>query len=312
MVIESLSLINFYILIEILNIITYTFIGFNSYKYLNFRSNILYYLIGFISSVLFLTGVYFYYCFGLSEISSIFIWTGLMVKMGSFPFSLWVIPVYNGLSNASFIFFISILKLNYLNLLVVYILKFSYAQILHYLLIYIIVGTLFMSSFILIKQCTFKGFIAATSILNLTLILLSILTICNYSSYILFKEIVVRNCIFLYLYLNIYIVGGLVLFLIWKSFQSEGKLEIYNKNFIQPLFNALLHFKDNYLIVAIWILGGFPPFLLFISKFYILYYSIWLNNIWLTFFILFLLSSIGLYGYAKFITSVLIKLKYNK
>ncbi len=90
----------FYIFFEIINISIYSLLGLNSKLFLNFKACLIYYLVGFVSSILFLLGLYLEqyniissqnnlilnidnsYSFGLW-----FIWFSLLIKLGSFPFS---------------------------------------------------------------------------------------------------------------------------------------------------------------------------------------------------------------------------------
>ena len=60
-ILEVKTLLVFYISFEILNILTYSIIGLNTVKIINFKASILYYLVGFLSSVIFILGVLFKY-----------------------------------------------------------------------------------------------------------------------------------------------------------------------------------------------------------------------------------------------------------
>ncbi len=63
-------------------------------------------------------------------------------------------------------------------------------------------------------------------------------------------------------------------------------------------------------MVFIWVVGGFPPFLLFITKFYIVCYA-WSSSLVYTVAIVwFIINTFGIYGYIKGISLFIIR--YNK
>ena len=311
---EVSSITSFYLIFELINIIIYVFIGVNSFNTQNFKSNIIYFLVGFISSLVFLLGLYYKLNNNWDFYGDILVTLALFLKIGAFPFSFWVIPVYNNLSNASFLFFITYIKLNYLIIFSWIFIKFINTYPSFTFILYSSIGTLFIGAFLLARQTTLKGFLASSSILNLPLWFITFYTFSTiFANTITYSILSLRLIFYLYLYTNIYILTSLFSFLIWTSIHTSKLFPNYNKNFLQPLFFPLTSFKDNFLAISLWILGGFPPFILFLLKFYLLYYSIWIGNIYITFTVLFILNSLGLYGYAKVLTSLFIRLKitYN-
>lgn len=68
-----------------------------------------------------------------------------------------------------FIFFISLIKLNYLNILTIAFLAYFKLNVPKFILLISIIGTLLTGAVFLAKQSTIKGFLAASSILNLPL-----------------------------------------------------------------------------------------------------------------------------------------------
>ena len=89
------------------------------------------------------------------------------------------------------------------------------------------------------------------------------------------EEFKFRPLIYIYWYTNVYIITGLFSFLLVISIVSKSKKDnrgVLKKMFLQSLYYPIRDFKDNYLILIIWILGGFPPFVLFLLKFYVLYF----------------------------------------
>ena len=316
---EQINLIFFYMLYEIINILIYSLLGLNSPKLLYFKGSVIYFLMGFFGSILFISGII---CNITSNvfISECLILLSLFMKFGSFPLYFWVIPVYTNISNINFMLFISLLKLNNIILINTYMLKFiSYLEDLKYLFICFILGSIIGGSFILAKQTTIKGFLAGSSIINVGIITYGLYNSIYYYTCLNNHVLAIKNFIYVYSYLNTYLLLNIFIFTLWyfliKGDYVKNKiLGKYNTNkvYIQNLYYPLIYFKDNYLIISLWILGGFPPFLLFIFKFYILYLSIYINNIYLLTILLISLNTIALYGYVKVLSSLLIKLKYKK
>lgn len=307
---QSTTIFTFYIIFELVNIVTYILLGLNNLRLNNLKANIIYFLVGFTGSIILLYGIYAIFNPILSNyIGFSFVFIALILKIGAFPFSFWVIPVYTALPNSTFIFFISVLKLNYLNILTILFSCYFTHKIPKFMFFISIMGTLIIGACLIAKQTTFKGFLAASSILNLPLWLISFYAI--QPEFNLEVNFFNRNLLYVFFYTTIYIIGGLSIILLVLGLQTKKRLTFLNKQFIQSFFYPLGYFKDNYLTLALWILGGFPPFVLFLSKFYILYYTMWSSNIFLIFSVLFILNSLGLYGYAKILTTLLIKLKYT-
>ena len=175
-----------------------------------------------------------------------------------------------------------------------------------------ILGSILIGSIYLIKQVTIKGVLASSSVVNIGIILFCFVTIINYIYFLPNIELASKLLIYVILYINIYIGLSLSIYILILYINKKSiKLNHYNKIYIQQLFYPLLKFKDNYLIVTLQILGGFPPFLLFILKFYLIYYTVFLGNLYISILILLLLNTFVLYGYIKFLSSLLIKLKYS-
>ena len=87
MLFETNSIIYFYLIFELINILTYSFISIQSYNIQNFKSNIIYFLVGFVGSLLFLYGLYFKMSLTSSSIfGDLMIVLALVLKVGAFPF----------------------------------------------------------------------------------------------------------------------------------------------------------------------------------------------------------------------------------
>jgi NADH:ubiquinone oxidoreductase subunit 2 (subunit N) len=245
-----------------------------------------------------------------SELTALIFFISLIIKLGSFPFYGWVIPVYVNINNKIFLLFITIISVTTLYIITTIIRKPGIITLLtnSNILFIVIIGSIVIGSIILANQITVKGFLAGSSIINTSIILFGFIT----SEAILEFTLSVKLYLYTSLYLNIYIMLNIILYIYWLFLNRKPQYIIsYNKNkiYINNLYNILLNFKDNYLIGILWILGGFPPFLLFLFKFYFLYYTIWGNSLLLTILILILLNSISLYGYIKIISNLLIQLK---
>lgn len=87
LILETSSVINFYLLFELVNITVYAFIGINSFSFKNFKSNIIYFLVGFLGSLIFLIAIFLKTQNYYSLIGDFLIVISLIIKIGGFPFS---------------------------------------------------------------------------------------------------------------------------------------------------------------------------------------------------------------------------------
>ena len=215
---------------------------------------------------------------------------------------------------------------------------------------FFIILTLIQGSNLLFKQYCIKGFLGISSVLNYCFVLLASyailynyikITNCDIKTY--FNEAsllyfssggtcwkLTRNIFIgynysynfsvlstiilklIYVYMFIYILNNIFIFLFWIGlYKKQNFLGLKQKTYFKSLTNKLRNIKDYTLFLFVWILGGFPPFLLFIFKFFLLFYfTIFLNySLWLFFFIFLFFNSFILYGYLKVLLNLFIKLK---
>ena len=339
----------------------YALIGVNSTTLKNFKANIIYFMAGFASSIIFLLGITL---LNILEINFLFTkslfflnldWTfiliAIFIKSGFGPFIKWVDYVYTDLNNNSIIIFFSIVNLNFLNFylfLFLYYFKISFIFLCLNLCTLFIILTLVQGSNLLSKQYCIKGFLGISSVLNYCFVLISCITILyNYNKIInpVFKSFIIKltqinpwgflyaknnwieteyyiahnftelNIIILkliYLYIFIYIINNVLIFLFWIGLYKKNKtFNIKQKTYFKNLTNQICNVKDYMLFLFVWVLGGFPPFLLFIFKFLILFYlTLFLNqSVWLFFLIFLFFNSFILYGYLKVLLNLFVKLK---
>ena len=84
------SLLYFYLIFELVNILAYSFVGFQSYNARNYESSVIFFLIGFIGSLVFLIGLYLKYSVTIPMFDTYadsLIFLAMFLKIGSFPFS---------------------------------------------------------------------------------------------------------------------------------------------------------------------------------------------------------------------------------
>ena len=84
--------------------------------------------------------------------------------------------------------------------------------------------------------------------------------------------------------------------LVWKKIIFTKN---YNIDRLSNIYFIFLKYNDIISIVFIWFVGGFPPFILFLTKFYIVNYA-WENLLLFSTFIVWLvINTFGIYSYMK-------------
>jgi len=164
-------LLCFYLLYECLNIYIYMVLIGASYNPINFKLLVYYYFLGFISSLIFILGLY-----NITQnlLSFYLINVAFLIKLGIYPFSDIISNVYKSFSYNSYLLLSYIINFSYLIVLFIFnqnsdlVININFISI---TLILINVVTLFYSTYNFNKQYELKGFIAYSSIVNLPIIL---------------------------------------------------------------------------------------------------------------------------------------------
>ena len=147
------------------------------------------------------------------------------------------------------ILFISIFNFNYLNILLLLILKFGSLKLIWFLNV-IIVGTISYGAFLLSKQNCLKGFLGISSVLNISLILISIINIKIYSNNILY-DLSSNSVYFIYSYILLYIINSLLFFLYWVCLYSIKPSKITCKTYFRSIPLYINNIKDYNLFLLI-------------------------------------------------------------
>lgn len=318
-IISSYDLITMYLAIELQSLCFYIVTNLKFYSNFSIEAGLKYFILGALSSGILLFGcsllygftgltnfldltVLFYY-YNLEDynlnyytgalIGLLFIYCGILFKIGVVPFHMWVSDIYEGApTNISFFFAvvpqISIISL-LLRLNIIFIsiyLKYFYTFFLFLSILTITVGT-----FGAIYQTRLKRIIAYSGISNMGYILTAMLTINIENLY---------SVIFYIIVYNITVIGLWTLLL---SFRDQSNLIKF-----KDISDIVLLFNSNkYLSIIFFIFlfsaMGIPPMLGFFSKLFILMNIIKLK---MDFFALFLIiiNSIGVIYYLRFIKTM--------
>jgi len=255
------NIVYFFILTEILSITIYILLGFNSLKFNNYKSNIIYFLIGFVSSLLFLLCIIlinYPESIALNIIGYILGNLSILIKLGVFPVSYYILPVYTNFSNISFFIFSYLIKFTYLQILFLYTIKYYSINFFTYIFI-IVVLTALIATYYLSKQTTVKGFLSIASVLNSAILLFSIIPLNS----IINLEYNLNITLFTFIFINIYLLNTILFFSISLSLtqitnnnasvddKNNKKLRLNNDIFIN-ISNYLTKFiNEEYAIIAI-------------------------------------------------------------
>lgn len=212
-----------------------------------------------------------------------------LIKLGIFPFHNWILDVYDGFSY-KLLFISTILQKPILFYLLFKIYNcFNIVFIDNFIIIFIIVSII-IGSLGVLNQSNIKKFIAYTSLVTNSYILLIILNNflifkINFIIYIFFYNIL--TILFFYVFIN----------------TNKNYLLKYNKykNIFQ-FYNMLYlnKYKTLLLLITLFSFLGLPPFIGFFSKYFIMYMMI-LNNYIILSLIILLISVISAFYYLRII-----------
>lgn len=398
----NLNSISLYISFEIISLLVLILLSFQVTKE-TIKATVIYFFYSFYSTIFLLWGLLLMYTnlnfdlliikvwIDLSDnttitwyLSFIFILISFLIKLGLFPYHIWVVEVYSRLSNLNHIFFITIISFSYLlSFLSLFYTYNSYLShtflwsVINLLLNISAIGSTVCGAFLLYYQTTFKGFFAATSIITNGFILLAFsgffeLTLLSnkftllwiiflyllfyYSSIYILYNIWNSFIIWKYMYLtlriedSVFIKKTIVLSLIIKQFflrinnftylsylnnyirtikiqykfniikqrlvsynkNYTLKYNIYNLNFINVSWLPLTTFYQDYsYYLLFWVLLGFPPFLLFILKFYVYLFILKANLVFSALIISLLTNLVVTGALCRILTLLTIRLNYK-
>ena len=315
-IISSYDLMSMYLGIELQSLCFYIITNVKFYSNFSIEAGLKYFILGALSSGIILFGTSLLYGFtGLTNfldltilfynnnfkdynlyyyesalIGLIFIYCGILFKIGIVPFHMWVSDIYEGSpTNITFFFAIvpqiSIIALM-LRLNIVFVFTFLKDLYIFFLMLAglsIVVGT-----FGAIYQTKLKRILAYSGISNMGYILSILLTVNIESMYSVIFYIIVYNTI------------SIGLWILLLSFRNQSNLMKF-----KDINDVILLFKSNKNLSIIFILFlfsamGIPPMLGFFSKLFVLLNVIELQ---MNFFALFLiiLNSVGVIYYLRFI-----------
>ena len=312
---NAINLILIYILLELQSITISILVSKQRYNRYSIESGIKYFILGSFSSLVLLFGISIIY--GISgminisdlavffdylelinnkgvlysmKFSSIFVLIGILFKIYSAPFHLWLPDIYEG-SPTSVVIYLSTVQLIVMIsffLKIYYYLLFDIIATKQLILIVVSILTLLFGSYGALAQNQIKKLISFSTVTMSGFFLFSIVN----NNYILLESFI--------MYLLVYLITILLLFILllnmftYKSVISSMSdlFNIYNNNIILSSIFTILIFS----------ISGIPPFIGFISKLF------WLKSLLLEYvifiFILLIAFLIVTYYYIKLIKNI--------
>ena len=161
----------FYLLYKCFNISIYMVLIAMAYTPINFKLLTYYYFLSFISSLLFILGLY---NLTQNSLSFYLINAAFLIKLRVYPFSDIISNVYKAFSYSAYLLLSYLINFSYLLMLFIFnqnnslIINLLYVSI---ILIVVNAATLFYSTYNFNKQYELKGFVAYSSIVNLPIII---------------------------------------------------------------------------------------------------------------------------------------------
>jgi NADH-quinone oxidoreductase subunit N len=242
----------------------------------------------------FLENVYVYYTFLL--FSAMIITVVFLFKVSAVPFHFWSPDVYEGAPLSSTIIFSVIPKFAIFYLFMKWLCVIDNFSYIKNLLLICGIFSIFVGSFMAIKQKRLKRLIIYSSIAQ-TGFLLVALSINNLSSFVS-----------IYFFLIIYIITSILIWTIFSLFFSfQNKINIFYNRINYPLFLSTLSsfFKINKSwsisnIIIFFSLAGIPPFVGFLSKLLVVYAIVDFKNLFCSF-ILLIVGAVSVFYYLRII-----------
>lgn len=315
-IISSYDLITMYLAIELQSLCFYIVTNLKFYSNFSIEAGLKYFILGALSSGILLFGSSLLYGFtGLTNfldlsvlfyyhalegynlyyyegalMGLIFIYCGILFKIGVVPFHMWVSDIYEGSPTNITFFFAIVPQISILSLLLRLNIIFMYAYLKYLYIFFLILSilTIIVGTLGAIYQTKLKRILAYSGISNMGYILTATLTINIESIY---------SIIF---YIMVYNIVTMGLWILLLSFRNNSNLIKFKE-----IGDILLLFNSNKYISIIFIIFlfsamGIPPMLGFFSKLFILLNIIELKMYFFAFFLI-ILNSIGVIYYLRFI-----------
>jgi len=315
-IISSYDLITMYLAIELQSLCFYIITNLKFYSNFSIEAGLKYFILGALSSGLLLFGSSLLYGFtGLTNfldltvlfyyynlegynlfyyegalIGIIFIYCGILFKIGIVPFHMWVSDIYEGSPTNITFFFAVVPQIGILSLLLRLNIIFIYAYLkyLYILFLFLSILTIIVGTLGAIYQTKLKRILAYSGISNMGYMLTAALTINIESIY---------SIIF---YLIIYNIVTMGLWILLLSFRNKSNLIKFKEiGDIVLLFNSNKYVSIIFSILLFSAMG-IPPMLGFFSKLFILLNLIELKMYFFAVFLI-ILNSIGVIYYLRFI-----------
>ena len=198
-------------------------------------------------------------CYNLELVPFIFIILGIIGKFGLFPSNPGILGIVDGISLFSTIVLLVLNKYIYLIILgldiLPYLSNILIKDLCSSLLVILSLVTIYHGISLNLKDITLRKFIAASSMINVGLLLIILI---NWDFSLTYLVLI--------FYLLFYIIISIGLFnilLLWKDKSSNIILNDIN---VEIIYNPVLYCIFILYIIAI---AGFPIFILFFNKFYV-------------------------------------------
>lgn len=315
-IISSYDLITMYLAIELQSLCFYIVTNLKFYSNFSIEAGLKYFILGALSSGILLFGCSLLYGFtGLTNfldlnilfyyytledfnfnhykgalIGIIFIYCGILFKIGIVPFHMWVSDIYEGSPTNITFFFAIVPQISILSLLLRLNIIFIYAYLkyLYIFFMFLAILTILVGTLGAIYQTKLKRILAYSGISNMGYILTAALTVNIESIYSIVFYIIVYNMV------------TMGLWILLLSFRNESNLIKFKEiGDIVLLFNSN-KYMSIILFIFLFSAMGIPPMLGFFSKLFILLNVIELKMYFFAIFLI-ILNSIGVIYYLRFI-----------
>ena len=298
LLLTSNNLVTFLLCLELYSYIMYIIVTSKTYSILSSESGFKYIIIGALSIAFFLIGMCILYfkigtlnlhelmfltnnllinknlfSFHLS-IAYIFLLIGLLIKLGSVPFHMWYVDIYQTLDYWLLAFIGSIPKLSLTTFLILLSLHCNFLEFFNIKILLSIFSfiCLFIGNLMLLLQLNLKRLLLYYSIQSNALVLIFI--------------ILQHEWTFLILYLIMYIISYLYITLLLASLYLWSTSSRITNIYTLLSFIIIHPILGWHWIIGFLTLGSMPPFILFISKILILFT---LNKVFFYFYIMFII-----------------------
>jgi len=315
-IVSSYDFITMYLAIELQSLCFYIITNLKFYSNFSIEAGLKYFILGALSSGIILFGSSLLYGFtGLTNfldltilfyyntlegfnvnyykgtlIGLIFVYCGILFKIGIVPFHMWVSDIYEGSPTNITFFFAVVPQISILSLLLRLNIIFIYAYLKYLYIFFMLLSilTILVGTLGAIYQTKLKRILAYSGISNMGYILTGALTINIESMYSIIFYIIVYNII------------SIGLWVLLLSFRNESNLVKFKEiGDIVLLFNSNKYISIIFLIFLFSAMG-IPPMLGFFSKLFILLNIIELKMYYFSIFLI-ILNSIGVIYYLRFI-----------